>query len=94
MSSQNALIDMLLQMLEQKNMSGVVFVTHDLPVLRTVSNRFAIMYVGKIVEVGDAAEITETATALVRAALLSAVLCPSRTTGRCGSTAFPARGRT
>jgi peptide/nickel transport system ATP-binding protein len=75
-SSQKALIDMLLQMLEQKIMSGVVFVTHDLPVLRTVSNRIAIMYAGKIVEVGDAAEITERPRHPYAAALLSAVLVP------------------
>lgn len=75
-SSQKALIDMLLQMLEQKIMAGVVFVTHDLPVLRTVSNRIAIMYAGKIVEVGDAAEITERPRHPYAAALLSAVLVP------------------
>jgi peptide/nickel transport system ATP-binding protein len=57
-------------------MSGVVFVTHDLPVLRTVSNRIAIMYAGKIVEVGDAAEITERPRHPYAAALLSAVLVP------------------
>ena len=28
---------MLLEMLEKKIMSGVIFVTHDLPVLRTVA---------------------------------------------------------
>jgi len=75
-SSQKALIDMLLQMLEQKIMSGVVFITHDLPVLRTVSDRIAIMYAGKIVEVGDAEEITERPRHPYAAALLSAVLVP------------------
>jgi peptide/nickel transport system ATP-binding protein len=75
-SSQKALIDMLLQMLEQKIMSGVVFVTHDLPVLRTVSNRIAIMYAGKIVEVGDAEDIANRPRHPYAAALLSAVLVP------------------
>ncbi|CAA9286672.1 MAG: Mannoside ABC transport system, ATP-binding protein 1 [uncultured Friedmanniella sp.] len=75
-SSQKALIDMLLQMLEQKIMSGVVFVTHDLPVLRTVSDRIAIMYAGKIVEVGDAEEITERPRHPYAGALLGAVLVP------------------
>ena len=75
-SSQKALIDMLLHMLEQKIMSGVVFVTHDLPVLRTVSTRIAIMYAGKIVEVGDAEEITERPRHPYAASLLSAVLVP------------------
>jgi peptide/nickel transport system ATP-binding protein len=75
-SSQKALIEMLLQMLEQKIMGGVVFVTHDLPVLRSVSNRIAIMYAGKIVEVGDAESITDSPRHPYSAALLGAVLVP------------------
>jgi peptide/nickel transport system ATP-binding protein len=63
-------------MLEQKIMGGVVFVTHDLPVLRSVSDRIAIMYAGKIVEVGDAAAITERPRHPYSAALLGAVLVP------------------
>ena len=51
-SSQKALIEMLLEMLEKKIMSGVIFITHDLPVLRTVANRIAVMYQGRIVETG------------------------------------------
>ena len=46
-SSQKALIEMLLEMLEKEIMSGVIFVTHDLPVLRTVANRIAVMYQGR-----------------------------------------------
>ncbi|GAA2107673.1 ABC transporter ATP-binding protein [Microlunatus panaciterrae] len=75
-SSQKALIDMLLQMLDQKIMAGVVFVTHDLPVLRTISNRIAVMYAGKIVEVGDAEELTEAPKHPYSAALLNSVLSP------------------
>lgn len=75
-SSQKALIEMLLHMLEQKIMSGVVFVTHDLPVLRTVSSRIAVMYAGKIVEVGDARELTDAPKHPYSAALLGAVLSP------------------
>lgn len=75
-SSQKALIEMLLQMLDQRIMSGVVFVTHDLPVLRTVSNRIAVMYAGKIVEIGDAAELTDRPRHPYSAALMSSVLVP------------------
>lgn len=75
-SSQKALIEMLLQMLEQKIMSGIVFVTHDLPVLRTVSNRIAVMYAGKIAEIGSAGELTERPRHPYSAALLGSVLVP------------------
>ena len=33
-------------------MSGVIFVTHDLPVLRTVATQIAVMYQGRVVEGG------------------------------------------
>jgi peptide/nickel transport system ATP-binding protein len=75
-SSQKALIDMLLQMLENKIMSGVVFITHDLPVLRTVSDRIAVMYAGKIAEIGDASEIATAPRHPYSAALLGSVLVP------------------
>ena len=39
-------------MLEKRIMSGVIFVTHDLPVLRTVADQIAVMYQGQIVETG------------------------------------------
>ena len=75
-SSQKALIDMLLQMLENKIMSGVVFITHDLPVLRTVSDRIAVMYAGKIAEIGDAVQIASEPRHPYSAALLGSVLVP------------------
>ena len=75
-TSQKALCEMLLQMLEQRIMSGVVFVTHDLPVLRGVSNRIAVMYAGKIVEIGEAEQLTERPRHPYSAALLGSVLSP------------------
>ncbi|MET0692770.1 MAG: ABC transporter ATP-binding protein [Propionibacteriaceae bacterium] len=75
-TSQKMLIEMLLQMLDQKIMRGVVFITHDLPVLRTVSTRIAVMYAGKIVEIGNADELTDRPRHPYSAALLGSVLSP------------------
>lgn len=75
-SSQKALIDMLVEMLEKKIMSGVIFITHDLPVLRTISNRLAIMYRGKIVETGDTAEMVDDPQHPYTRALMGSVLVP------------------
>ena len=58
-TSQKILIEMLLEMLEKRIMSGVIFVTHDLPVLRTAANRIAVMYQGKIVELGPTEIVVE-----------------------------------
>jgi peptide/nickel transport system ATP-binding protein len=46
-TSQKILIEMLLEMLKERIMSGVIFVTHDLPVLRTVANRITVMWLSR-----------------------------------------------
>ena len=75
-SSQKALIEMLLEMLEKEIMSGVIFVTHDLPVLRTVANRIAVMYQGRVVESGPTAMMVDDPEHPYTRALLSSVLTP------------------
>jgi peptide/nickel transport system ATP-binding protein len=77
-SSQRVLIEMLREMLSQKIISGIIFITHDLPVLNTIADRVAIMYAGKIAEVGDTKEVIDKARHPYSASLLSAVLVPER----------------
>ena len=75
-SSQKILIEMLLEMLDQKIMSGVIFVTHDLPVLRTVATRIAVMYRGRIVESGPTRLMVDRPQHPYTKALMSSVLTP------------------
>jgi len=75
-TSQKILIEMLLEMLKERIMSGVIFVTHDLPVLRTVANRIAVMYEGKIVELGPTEIVVEHPEHPYTQALMSSVLAP------------------
>ena len=79
-SSQKALIEMLLAMVEAKIMRGVIFITHDLPVLSMVTDRLAIMYAGKIVEAGPTEELVNNARHPYTSALLSSVLDPTEET--------------
>jgi peptide/nickel transport system ATP-binding protein len=76
-SSQKALIEMLLAMVEKKIMRGVIFITHDLPVLSMVTDRLAIMYAGKIVENGLTEELVSNARHPYTSALLASVLDPT-----------------
>jgi peptide/nickel transport system ATP-binding protein len=52
---------------------AMLFVTHDLGAARVVADRIAVMYLGRIVEVGPADEITRDPTHPYTRALLSAV---------------------
>jgi ABC-type oligopeptide transport system ATPase subunit len=49
-----------------------LFISHSMPVVRYLSTRIAVMYRGKIVEVGSAAEITERPQHLYTRSLLEA----------------------
>ena len=75
-SSQKILIEMLLEMLDQKIMSGVIFVTHDLPVLRTVATKIAVMYQGRVVERGPTQLMVDRPQHPYTKALMSSVLTP------------------
>jgi peptide/nickel transport system ATP-binding protein len=52
---------------------AVLFVTHDLSVARMVADRIAVMYLGRVVELGDAAEVVARPRHPYTKALVSAV---------------------
>src|SRR5215475_14329061 len=75
-SSQRVLVELLREMLHLKLVGGIIFVTHDLPVLRTVADRIAIMYAGQVVEIGPTEQLINKARHPYTGALLSSVLVP------------------
>ncbi|MGI9230039.1 MAG: ABC transporter ATP-binding protein [Gammaproteobacteria bacterium] len=55
-SIQSQIINLLLE-LQQELQLTMLFIAHDLSVVKHVSDRLAVMYLGKIVEIGEAAEL-------------------------------------
>jgi peptide/nickel transport system ATP-binding protein/oligopeptide transport system ATP-binding protein len=71
-SIQSQIINLIADLRARLSLS-MLFISHDLSVIRHVSDRIAVMYLGRIVEIGPAAELFERPSHPYTQALLSAI---------------------
>ena len=74
-SIQAQIINLLAQLSREMQLT-LIFISHDLSVVKHISDRIAVMYLGKIVELGPAAKVFERPLHPYSKALVSAVPIP------------------
>ena len=74
-SAQAQVANLLVELVQELGMS-MIFISHDLSVVRQISDRTAVMYLGKMVEVADTREIWEDPKHPYTKALIQAIPRP------------------
>ncbi len=82
-SIQAQVINLLQDLKEQLGLT-LFFISHDLAVVRHISDRVAVLYLGRLVEIGPAKDIFERPLHPYTAALLAAAPDPHRVAGKRG----------
>ena len=90
-SIQAQVINLFMDLQERLGLT-YLFIAHDLAVVRHISTRIAVMYLGRIVEIGDRDEIYKSAASLYRA-LLAAVRSPIPKSSEASATVTRAKCR-
>ncbi|MCL2100781.1 MAG: ABC transporter ATP-binding protein [Fibromonadales bacterium] len=73
-TTQKVVIKMIFELLERNIFSTMIFITHELPLLRHVAHNIAIMYAGEFVEYGTSTQVVHDPRHPYTKALMGAML--------------------
>jgi oligopeptide transport system ATP-binding protein len=74
-SIQSQILNLILRLCRERDLT-MIFISHDISVVKYISDRIAVMYLGRLVEVGPAAQIVDRPLHPYTRALISAVPVP------------------
>jgi oligopeptide transport system ATP-binding protein len=74
-SIQSQILNLILRLCRERELT-MIFISHDISVVKYISDRIAVMYLGRLVEVGPAAETVDRPLHPYTRALISAVPVP------------------
>src|ERR1700731_2527683 len=74
-SIQSQILNLILHLCRERELT-MIFISHDISVVKYISDRIAVMYLGKLVEIGSALDVVERPLHPYPRALVSAVPIP------------------
>ncbi len=74
-SIQSQILNLILRLCRERELT-MIFISHDISVVKYISDRIAVMYLGRLVELGPAAEVVDRPLHPYTRALISAVPLP------------------
>ncbi|MBV8816037.1 MAG: ATP-binding cassette domain-containing protein [Verrucomicrobia bacterium] len=75
-SIQSQILNLILKLCREMELT-LIFISHDISVVKYISDRIAVMYLGKLVEIGPATEVVDRPLHPYTRALVSAVPIPN-----------------
>jgi oligopeptide transport system ATP-binding protein len=74
-SIQSQILNLILRLCRERELT-MIFISHDISVVKYISDRIAVMYLGRLVELGPASEVVDRPLHPYTRALISAVPVP------------------
>jgi peptide/nickel transport system ATP-binding protein len=75
-STQKAVLDLLVDLRNKGIVQSIIFITHDIAVLRQIADRIMVMYAGMVVEIGPTEDVVFKPLHPYSNALISTVIVP------------------